>query len=134
MAPELMLENYNHMVDVYSFGMILWEILLGKTVKEGYQKDPGEMYIMRQAMDKTLRPQLDGLNAFGQGVVEMCWETDPEDRGGDFEFLAGYLQTNNYDVLDGVMPDEVEKYVSRIEEYERIHPPHALAPDDEEAF
>jgi hypothetical protein len=72
-----------------------------------------------------------GIHPFGEGVIEMCWQTDPADRGGDFEFIASYLKENSYELLDGVAVDEVEKYVSRIEDYELAHPPRPLLEEDE---
>jgi len=83
MAPELLKEgnkNYANEVDVYSFGIILWQLL---TKKEPYTDFRGAIFDfvreivggMRPVIDKRLDPKLNSL-------IERCWNGEPKPRPG----------------------------------------------------
>lgn len=79
MAPELL--NGKNMVtekvDVYSFGIVMWELLTGE---EPY----GDMHcgsILGGIMNNTLRPQVPNwCDPEWKALMETCWSADPNQR------------------------------------------------------
>jgi serine/threonine protein kinase len=134
MAPELADETYDHMVDIYSFAMILWEIVTGKKIKEGYARDPGEHLIMREAKGKGLRPSIAGIGDIARILIERSWNSKPQDRGQGFAQIAEYLKDKAYSVLEAVNILEIERYIARIEDFEGRHPPRNLLTEGEDDY
>ena len=85
MAPEvLMEERYNEKVDVYSFAIILWQLLLWR--KDPYPGINPVVAGMKIAF-QGLRPNLAENDGYGDGsptgfraLVEECWHKDPKLR------------------------------------------------------
>ncbi|XP_031501300.1 uncharacterized protein LOC116264960 isoform X1 [Nymphaea colorata] len=80
MAPELLNGNCTKVsdkVDVFSFGIVLWEILTGE---EPYADIPGGA-IIGGIVNNTLRPPVpDGCEPEWRALMEQCWSTDPASR------------------------------------------------------
>ncbi|KAF9680575.1 hypothetical protein SADUNF_Sadunf06G0136000 [Salix dunnii] len=80
MAPEL-LSGKNHMVtekiDVYSFGIVMWELLTGE---EPYA-DMHCASIIGGIVNNTLRPQIPTwCDPEWKSLMESCWASDPSER------------------------------------------------------
>lgn len=79
MAPEVLMSSpsYDERVDVYSYGIFLWELLTGKMVYEGLK--PAEITI--GVIEGTLRPEIpkDTPQYLSQ-LIQKCWSQQPEDR------------------------------------------------------
>lgn len=77
MAPEVLdSAPYNEKADVYSYGVILWELL---TQEEPF-KGLAPMQIMR-LIDRGERPAIPaGVSAGYRELIEQCWATDPDAR------------------------------------------------------
>ena len=88
MAPELLEDNvFDEKSDVYSYGILLWEIYDRGIPWRGLQP----MQIMRKVVDKRERPPLpssmpDDLRT----LVGTCWSPGPDDRP-DFQTIASVL-------------------------------------------
>ena len=88
MAPELLEDNlFDEKSDVYSYGILLWEIYDRGIPWRGLQP----MQIMRKVVDKNERPPLpssmpDDLRT----LVGTCWSPGPADRP-DFQTIASVL-------------------------------------------
>ena len=104
MAPEVFRhEPYNYKVDVYSFSMIAYQLF--EHVPPFAGEDPVEA--ARQAALFDRRPPLHVLGGEGEGgargwsgpvrgVIEQCWDPDPEQRPTFEEvvtLLEGVLKT-----------------------------------------
>ncbi|KAH0790738.1 TKL family protein kinase [Histomonas meleagridis] len=78
MAPEMFdSSHYDNKVDVYSFAILLWEMLTGETPFEGMTA----FQIMLGVTQNNQRPPIpedtpDGLRT----LIENCWESNPKDR------------------------------------------------------
>lgn len=82
MAPEIGLEEcYNKSVDVYSFGILLWELCAADTPFHGYSSAKHmDLVIMggeRPSMDAT-HTSCWPMNL--QWLMNRCWSASPSDR------------------------------------------------------
>jgi len=98
MAPEVYRhEDYNHKVDVYAYGMILFQLLEGRppfTLLAPKQAAVAAcMKGMRPQFQALLRPRFERLKE----VIERCWAPQPEDRP-DFSDLIPELEACLQDV------------------------------------
>lgn len=78
MAPEVALRKaYNEKVDIYSFGMILWQMLHGEVPFRGLSRDEHFVQVVRGGLRPTissdLPPQL-------RLLLELCWHADYRKR------------------------------------------------------
>ena len=88
MAPELLEDNvFDEKSDVYSYGVLLWEIYDRGIPWRGLQP----MQIMRKVVDKRERPPMpSGMPDDVRALVGTCWSPGPEDRPAFVE-IAGLL-------------------------------------------
>lgn len=102
MAPELYStvtlrlgdkKHYNNKVDVYSFGIVLWELVTNRMPFEGMSN----LQAAYAAAFKNIRPSIpDGLPEELVRILQSCWAEDPNMRptfGGVVRTLATLLTT-----------------------------------------
>lgn len=79
MAPECLSGHaYNMKADVYSFSIVLWEILSGKTPYSFIRK---VCQLVQQVVDESVRPVIDcSWPAAVQGMMESSFDSDMEKR------------------------------------------------------
>ena len=79
MAPEVLLSaEYSFPCDVYSFGMLLWELMHDKVVFGGLSGSE----VSTRVVERGQRPPLElppSLAAIGP-LITSCWQSDPEAR------------------------------------------------------
>lgn len=77
-APEIFRgEHYTLTVDLYSFGIVLWELVCFK--KPHYDQDPIQLPFL--VGTKGLRPQLPKhVPPVLIGIMQDCWEEEPDQR------------------------------------------------------
>merc|ERR1712161_183300 len=105
MAPEVAKgEPYNHTVDVYSFGILLWQICSLETPFTGFDKLKHNKNVVwggeRPKIKDNLVPNL-------QSLISYCWSDKIEERP-EFEEIADSLRSeitasrrdDNYNTLD----------------------------------
>jgi len=82
MAPEVAKkERYNLSADVYSFGILLWEICTLEKPFEGYTETEHTNFVLNMGR----RPKLDGGAVKGwptevMGLMKKCWDQDLHQR------------------------------------------------------
>ncbi|KAH0454733.1 hypothetical protein IEQ34_016657 [Dendrobium chrysotoxum] len=80
MAPELLngrRDLVSEKVDVFSFGIVMWELLMGQ---EPYANIPDEV-IIDGIVSNTLRPSVpESCDPEWRSLMEQCWSTEPSKR------------------------------------------------------
>ena len=111
MAPELLRSkpNYDEKVDVYSFAVLLWEML---TLQEPYKGMTQDQVVMG-VIDRGIRPALP--SHFGPPglvkLIQQCWSEDPADRPG-FDYISAALRTPECHFV-GTNEEEFEQFVPK---------------------
>lgn len=97
MAPEVALEKpYNSSVDVYSFGILFWQITSLETPFTGFSLNMHNDRVIRGGLRPALNPKIGpGLN----NLMKNCWSTEIHERP-TFQEVAEVLR-NEVSVLRG---------------------------------
>ena len=106
MAPEVALRQpYSEKVDVYSFGMILWQMTSGVAPYAGmYQED-----FMSQIVGGGNRPKIrEDLPPLLVKLIERCWDGDPAARPTCAEIM---------DILDSLREATYKKETSGLNSF-----------------
>ncbi|GAB2231401.1 hypothetical protein Droror1_Dr00010407 [Drosera rotundifolia] len=102
MAPEMIKRKpYGRKVDVYSFGLILWEMVAGRI--------PYDDMIPVQAafavVNKDIRPEFsENFPPAIRALVEHCWSSDPQKRPEFSQILDVLEQFESSLAHDGALP------------------------------
>ncbi|XP_022982555.1 serine/threonine-protein kinase HT1-like [Cucurbita maxima] len=98
MAPELYStvtlkhgdkKHYNHKVDVYSFAIVLWELILNRLPFEGMSN----LQAAYAAAFKNMRPSAENLPEDLALLVTSCWREDPNTRPNFSQIIQMLLQS-----------------------------------------
>lgn len=79
MAPELLStsSNYTSKIDVYAYGILLWELATGQTPYTGMDS----RQIINQVLNNDIRPLLPPeVNPAMRDLITQCWDRDPDVR------------------------------------------------------
>ncbi|XWS70668.1 hypothetical protein CRYUN_Cryun03dG0066500 [Craigia yunnanensis] len=92
MAPELLNAKNNlvtEKVDVYSYGIVMWELLTGEEPYTDFHSEE----IIAGIIKGTLRPEIPSwCDPAWRLLMERCWSTDPDSRPA-FSEIAKELRT-----------------------------------------
>ncbi len=93
MAPEVMNEEpYNEKVDIYGFGMVLWEMVTNEIPFSGVN----QMALLRAVAIQNQHPSLPTPSVDHPqqllSLIERCWHSDPTKRISLDEILDTLLQ------------------------------------------
>ena len=94
---------YNEMVDVFSYAIVLWELLTRKLAWEGLSDKEFE----EMEMKKVYRPEIPSWCPVGyRRLIEACWETKPTLRP-TFDQILSKLE--RLATANPVFPEERDK-------------------------
>ena len=98
MAPEVIRNtNYSNKADVYSYGIIIWEICTRITPYNDMNPQQISFYVTvnKGRPDKNVIPGNAPLELIK--LMEMCWDDNPDNRPS-FEEIILYMKRikNNY--------------------------------------
>jgi hypothetical protein len=142
LAPEIMhgLE-YNHLSDVYSFALLMWELWTRRTPYDSLSERCKFAFEFEEAIKRGTRPSLEGIDAKLAELCEACWASDPNMRPnirfakprlaqlGEFadlaedavahDLIASSIRTNAEDVLRSLYAEGVTMERAEIEAVQR---------------
>ena len=89
-APEIIRqEAYTEKADVYSYGIVLWEIITHQEPYSGMES----MEVAYAAAERGLRPTIPSICPEGYAwLMQKCWSDDPDDRPDFSEVLESLFK------------------------------------------
>jgi len=88
-APEVLKgQSYSQASDIYSFGMVAYEVLTGlppymvyDNVKKHYTRKIDDSALKKEVRDRGLRPQFQvRVPQLLENLINECWDADPKQR------------------------------------------------------
>jgi TPR repeat protein/tRNA A-37 threonylcarbamoyl transferase component Bud32 len=115
-APEQLCENGIHTTktDVFSFGLILYEIISGKRV---FGQGETPMGFLRRLRDRDFPTVPETFGSLMQSLIVRCWAGDQGLRPSFAEILKE-IEGVDYEILPGVDAELVKKSVNHVLEWE----------------
>jgi TPR repeat protein len=110
-APELYEDPpYSQKIDVFAFGLILYEILVGGPV---FLPSYEEKHIMYRVLNNIRADLPEWMNEDVKLLISRCWSMKPEDRPTFSDILAT-LERIRFNILAGVDPKSVQAFLSEV--------------------
>lgn len=108
MAPEVLRsERYNEKADVYSFGIVLWELVTG----DAPFKQMRDVQVTLAVLSNNARPMMPpSVPPRLAKLIKVCWDNDPNVRP-DFEIIAKMLESGELD-FPGAKREDVQAYIN----------------------
>lgn len=122
MAPEVLMSSpaYDTKVDVYSYGILLWELLTCDSPYRGVPTDK----IINMVINENLRPTLpENIPKKLENLITSCWNVDPSLRPTMPQILHSFAT-----VAQCCFPGADRSYVLRVTNLKRRHSPSISDP------
>lgn len=108
MAPEVLIRgsHYTSKVDVYAYGVVLWEIFTGEVPYFGLDS----AQIITKVVYEDLRPPMpDSLNSKMKDLIMSCWDRNPDVRPTFDEIVRKFVDEKI--LFDGADPERVQQHI-----------------------
>jgi serine/threonine-protein kinase len=117
-APEQFKEDIEiptPAIDVFSFGLILYEIIVGRAVFSP-KLMPAEVIRMH---NDDFRPEIpDHVCSPMRDLILRCWSANPTDRPS-FDGILHFIESNHFEIFFGGDGNAVQWYVNGVRDWER---------------
>jgi len=134
MAPEMIKhKSYGRKVDVYSFGLILWEMVAGTIPYE----DMNPVQAAFAVVNKNLRPVIpEDCPPAMRALIEQCWSLQPDKRPEFWQVVKVLEQFETSLALDGTLnlvpnptcQDHKKGLLHWIQKLGPVHPNGSITP------
>jgi sterile alpha motif and leucine zipper-containing kinase AZK len=115
-APEISgNEDYTNKVDVYSFALVMYEVILGRPM---FPPDLGPMELAQRIMNADMTEIPVWVSEFAQNVMKKGWSPQAAERPS-FREIFKDMRTHKFEIIDGVDAVEVESYVDWVRKCQR---------------
>jgi hypothetical protein len=111
LAPECYDNKTGPKCDVFSFGLILYELVVGRKalLKKRSQENVMKLLLVgqfRSTIPEWVLPEL-------RELINECWADDPDDRPS-FRGIFKRLKAMNFKVMPGVNPVKLVKFATEM--------------------
>jgi serine/threonine protein kinase len=112
MAPEMYEDvEYDFKVDVFSFGLIAYEIVAGQPF---FSRNLRPEQIMKKVLSDWRPSFPEHVAMWVRELISLCWSGDPARRPSFCEILAT-LESNDFKIVSGVGSMKVRRFLSSVE-------------------
>lgn len=117
-APEIWKKNaYSTAGDVYSFSLIVYEIMTKEVPFKGFDQDK----IFDEILQNHARPRFKCMIPSSyRRLIERCWNDDPLERP-TFDEILTELKTNPGFISRGVVKEDFFDYVEFVDQFHSSH-------------
>jgi serine/threonine protein kinase len=103
--------KYTLSVDVYSFGLVLYEVVAG----DGVLSSPDRIQAAYQLISEGGRPVIPSSVSGGvRELISRCWSDDAKSRPS-FREILDILKGMNFAIVPGVNSEEVVGFLAGVE-------------------
>jgi hypothetical protein len=115
LAPEVIDGNadYNTPVDVFAFGVMVYELCTGKPAFQG-----GSHQVLTKISAGVRPPIPSSVCPFAKGLIESCWAGGPAARP-TFDAILKAIRDARFIIVPGADPAAVQAYAFEIEALEK---------------
>jgi serine/threonine protein kinase len=111
MAPECYSNECSPKADVFSLGMILYEMAAGAPA---FSNGSNPMMVAKELVIDENRPPIpEGIWRCMKGLITDCWADDPDDRPS-FAEIVEWLQEMDFKVVPGVNSAKLSRFLEAI--------------------
>jgi serine/threonine protein kinase len=110
MAPESGESHYDSKIDVYSFGLIMYEIVTNDPIFSG----PGNKLKLLGQLQSGWRPDLNDVTPLSRSIIERSWSMSPDERPS-FEDIWRELYVGGFDIIPGVKKSDIKAFLTWFE-------------------
>jgi serine/threonine protein kinase len=125
-APEMYKEEpYTNKVDVFSFGVVLYEILVGRRV---FPISEPWLAVMKSVLGGEMPAIPDRVGNVMKSLISRCWSLKAEDRPS-FDDILKEFQTEHFAVVPGASAEKVFEYARSVLDWESCCSKRGQTPD-----
>jgi serine/threonine protein kinase len=114
-APEMYKDGgITNKVDVFSFGLILYEILVGRAV---FRSSKPPLRVMKRVLSGEMPAIPESVGKVMQSLIARCWSLKAEDRPSFDDILNEFLK-QRFAVFPGASSEKVFEYARSVHDWE----------------